>query len=93
MRLVEQTLGVGFFHYGPRLWMVGEVEPLKALEDPASSAAIIERILQEYPGFILRPEDTFYRIRKAPSSPDLPHEYDSPPAAQAGSGRLAACRT
>ncbi|WP_341649119.1 hypothetical protein [Thauera humireducens] len=21
MRLVEQTLGVGFFHYGPRLWM------------------------------------------------------------------------
>lgn len=88
MRLVEQTLGVGFFHYGPRLWMVGEVEPLKALEDPASSAAIIERILQEYPGFILRPEDTFYRIRKAPSSPDLPHEYDSPPAAQAGSGRL-----
>jgi hypothetical protein len=88
MRLVERTLGVGFFLYGPRLWMVGEVEPLMALEDPASSAAIIERILQEYPRFILRPEDTFYRIRKAPSSPDQSHEYDSPPVAQAGGGRL-----
>lgn len=88
MRLIERTLGVGFFHYGPRLWMIGEVEPLKALGDPVSSPAIIERILQQYPGFILRPRDTFYRIRKAPSSPDQPYEYDSPPVALAGNGRL-----
>lgn len=88
MRLFERSLGVGFFHYGPRLWMIGECEPLKALADPASSAAIIDRILQEYPGFILRPEDTFYRIRKAPGSPDQPHEYDSAPIALAGNGRL-----
>ncbi len=88
MRLIERTLGVGFFHYGPRLWMIGEVEPLKALQDPASSPAVIERILREYPHRTLPPEDTFYRIRKAPSSPDQPHEYDSPPLALAGNGRL-----
>ncbi len=88
MRLIERTLGVGFFHYGPRLWMIGEVEPLKALGDPASSPAIIERILHEYPGLIMRSEDTFYRVRKAPSSPDQPHEYDSPPVTLAGNGRL-----
>lgn len=88
MRLIERTLGVGFFHYWPRLWMVGEVEPLKALADTSSSPAIIERILQEYPELILRPEDKFYRIRKAPRSPNEFHEYDSPPVALAGTGRL-----
>jgi hypothetical protein len=28
LRLIEQAIGVGFFYYGPRLWMVGEVDPL-----------------------------------------------------------------
>ena len=28
LRLIEKAIGVGFFYYGPRLWMVGEVEPL-----------------------------------------------------------------
>lgn len=88
IQLIERTLGVGFFHDGPRLWMIGEVEPLKALADIGSSPAIIERILQEYPGLILRPEDKFYRIRKAPVSPADFHEYDSPPVAIAGNGRL-----
>src|SRR5580765_5406799 len=32
IRLLEKTLGVGFFHYGPMMWMVGEVEPLKDLQ-------------------------------------------------------------
>ncbi len=36
VRLFERLLGIGFFHYGPRLWMVGEVEPLKALQRPKS---------------------------------------------------------
>lgn len=87
-RLIESILGVGFFHYGPRLWMVGEVEPLKALQDEASSGQIIERVLGEYPGRLLRSEDFFYRIRKAPRSPDLPYEYDSPPPGVAACGRL-----
>src|SRR5207249_3328191 len=54
IRLIERTLGVGFFYYGPRLWMVGEVEPLKALQDPASRLSITSRILQQYPAKLLR---------------------------------------
>ncbi|MCF6257447.1 MAG: hypothetical protein L3J98_11940 [Gammaproteobacteria bacterium] len=41
IQLFEKTLGVGFFHYGPRLWMVGEVEPLKELEDKSSRFSVI----------------------------------------------------
>jgi hypothetical protein len=88
MRLIERALCVGFFHYGPRLCMIGEVEPLKALQNPTSSSTVIGRILREYPERTLRPENTFYRIRKAPSSPDQPDEYDSPPLPLAGNGRL-----
>jgi hypothetical protein len=32
LHLIEEKIGVGFFYYGPRLWMVGENEPLKALQ-------------------------------------------------------------
>ncbi len=31
LRLIQKAIGVGFFYYGPRLWMVGEVEPLNRL--------------------------------------------------------------
>lgn len=88
LRLIERVLGVGFFRYGPRLWMVGEVEPLKALQDSTSSSSVIQRILAEYPGRVLRPDEEFYRIRKAPGRPDQPSEYDSPPSAACGNGRL-----
>ena len=87
-QLIARILGIGFFHYGPRFWMFGEVEPLKALQDQASSHRIIERILGEYPGRLLYQEDTFYRIRKAPQFPERFHEYDSPPIDIAGNGRL-----
>src|SRR5690242_18451398 len=49
VRLMERAIGVGFFHYGPRLWMIGEVEPLRALQQSASRAPVIHRILAEYP--------------------------------------------
>jgi hypothetical protein len=88
IRLIEPTIGVGFFYYGPRLWMIGEVEPLKALQQPASRAAIIERILSEYPTTFLRAGENFYRIRKDPKQPKDFAEYDSPPIASAGAGRL-----
>ena len=32
VRILEEILGVGFFQYGPRLWMFGEVEPMKDLQ-------------------------------------------------------------
>ena len=88
VELIERLLGVGFFYYGPRLWMVGEIEPLKALQKPKAHSSIVERIVREYPARIVGPEEPFYRVRKAPKMPSEPHEYDSPPSAMAGTGRL-----
>ena len=88
IRLIERTIGVGFFYYGPRLWMVGEVEPLKALREPSLRLSIISRILAEYPTTLLCEAEAFYRIRRDPKKPDDFGEYDSPPLALAGSGRL-----
>lgn len=88
MRLIERTLGVGFFRYAPRLWMLGEVEPLKALQDSTSCSSIIARILSEYPERILGPDEVLYRIRTAPRMPDNPQEYDSPPNLMTCNGRL-----
>jgi hypothetical protein len=68
--------------------MVGEVEPLKALQEPSSRAAVIDHILSEYPTTLLPVEESFYRIRKAPKNTEDCGEYDSPPLAVAGTGRL-----
>lgn len=86
LRLFEKTLGVGFFRYGPRLWMIGEVEPLKALQQPEDRAKVVERIISEYPPLVLAPTDSFYRLRREPKDPTSPSEYDSPPIC--GDGRL-----
>lgn len=88
VELFERLLGVGFFHYGPRLWMLGEVEPLKALQEATSRGAIVKRVLDEYPARELDPPFSFYRIRKDPKSPLEHSEYDSPPNSISGSGRL-----
>ena len=88
IELIGKTLGVGFFYYGPRLWMVGEVEPLKALQEERSRAAIIERLIEEYPSIHLDERQLFYRIRKAPKDPTDAAEYDTPPTEFLGSGRL-----
>jgi hypothetical protein len=88
LRLIEDGLKVGFFPYFPRLWMVGEVEPLTALRNAASRQAVISRILNEYPGRILNPDESFYRLRKAPASPSKFAEYDAPPEGTSGCGRF-----
>jgi hypothetical protein len=88
LRLIEDSLKVGFFSYQPRLWMVGEVEPLLALRNASSRQAIISRILNEYPGRILNTDESFYRLRKAPASPSKFEEYDSPPEGTSGCGRF-----
>src|SRR3989441_1938371 len=44
VQLISQKGRIGFFHYGPRFWMFGEIEPLKDLQDSAKRDAIIERI-------------------------------------------------
>lgn len=88
VELIENTAEIGFFHYGPRLWMVGEVEPLKALQEPATRPEVIERVLREFPERILPSGARFYRLRISPQSPADPLEYDSPPVSLAGRGRL-----
>lgn len=88
VRLFERLLGVGFFHYGPRFWMIGEVYPLKDLQTKKGQATVIARILSEYPTRLLEPEEAFYRIRVNPSEPGDPAQFDSPPPQFAGRGRL-----
>lgn len=87
-KIIEEAGKIGFFHYGPRLWMLGEVEPLKKLQEPSTRSLIIDRIIQEYPERILSTGATFYRIRINPDSPSEPNQYDSPPSAICGGGRL-----
>jgi hypothetical protein len=86
LRLIETATGFGFFHYGPRLWMVGGVEPLEALQDPERREPVVRRIIGEYPAATLASGEVFYRVRKGPARPDDPAEYDSPPVS--GAGRL-----
>jgi hypothetical protein len=79
---------VGLFHYGPRLWMLGEVEPLKRLQNIDTRAEMIEKVLQKYPAFDWSNTQTFFRVRVNPKSPEEYSEYDSPPAQYLGKGRV-----
>lgn len=77
--LLERLLGVGFFHYGPRLWMVGQNDQLLALESRDKRGAVVRRIISEYPARVVATSETFYRVRKDPGRPQDQSEYDSPP--------------
>lgn len=88
LRLIERLLGVGFFYYGPRMWMIGHIVPLIELQDTSARRTVIERVLREYPARTLGQDTHFYRIRIAPRVPGGNHEYDSPPDAFLGSGRF-----
>ena len=85
--LFEAELGVGFFYYGPRLWMAGEIEPLKRLQREESRGEVIDRILREYGVTKLTNIDRFYRIRKCPKPASDVAQYDSGPA-EHPNGRL-----
>lgn len=76
---LSDILGIGFFDYGPRLWMLGEIEPLKQLQNIKTRKRILEKIVDTYPEQQLTPKDIFFRIRKSPQTPSLKDEYDSPP--------------
>lgn len=89
-KLLGDAAGVGFFHYGPRLWMLGEVEPLKALLNADTRDEIVTRILREYPERTIPTTERLLRLRKNPADPTAPEEYDTPPAGRRGGGRLGA---
>lgn len=82
IELIENAINVGFFYYGPRLWMIGEIEPLKSLQSKSERAEIFERIIKEYPTRILAKNEIFYRLRKNPENPSDYNQYDSPPVSE-----------
>lgn len=84
LRRIEMATGRGFFRYRPRLWMVGGVERLKALQDPERREPVVRRIISEFPAATLASGEVFYRVRKSPLRPNDPAEYDSPPVARTG---------
>jgi len=68
--------------------MVGEVEPLKDLQNTETMNSVVDRIINEYPSRTVDKHEIFYRIRKAPNKPDNWVEYDSPPEHIESFGRL-----
>lgn len=88
LRLIESAIGIKFFYYGPRYWMIGENEPLKSLQKKKERKAIIDRIIKEYPIDVLDKNRTLYRLRKNPLNKTLHSEYDSPPEISLKKGRL-----
>jgi hypothetical protein len=89
LKVFEDKLRVGFFPYGPRMWMLGEIEPLKALQRPESRAKILRRVVSEYPKVALASQQLFYKVRVNPTVPADPGEYDSAPPAAHTDSRLA----
>lgn len=86
--LISQLLGIGFFHYGPRLWMYGHVWPLQELLAPATRAAVIARVLKEFPERVILTGDLIYRLRVGEIESNSPGEFDAPPIQHAGRYRL-----
>lgn len=86
--LLGNAAGIGFFHYGPRLWMLGEVAPLKELQEESTRCHVVDRILREYPERTIPTDERLARLRKRPTDPSNPEEYDSPPPGSRGAGRL-----
>jgi hypothetical protein len=88
VKKLQRELGIGFFEYGPRLWMVGNIEPLQRLQKPSSRGAVIDDIIRRYPHRTYQAGRLFYRLRSNPKHPNEPGEYDAPPLEYAGRGRL-----
>lgn len=86
VKLLEKILKVGFFHYGPRLWTLGHIEPLENLQSTTTREKVIERIITGFPVKYLDCQESFYRIRKNPDFPNNSDQYDSNP--NPGNGRL-----
>jgi hypothetical protein len=89
-RMIENALGVGFFHYGPPLWRLGEIEQLTELRDPDSQAAAAARLVRRFPQRQLQIGSSFYRLRLgvAEGQNNEASQYDAPPKGFAGEGRL-----
>lgn len=88
IKLLEDVAEIGLYFYGPRMWMLGEIEPLKSLQDDNKKETIIDEIIDKYPHRELSTDQYFYRLRKDPGNPNNISEYDSPPSNLSGGGRF-----
>lgn len=88
VKLIEQAGEIGLFNYGPRSWMLGEVEPLKSLQNDDERNEVIENILKSYPIRELTGKDYFYRLRVNPKISDYSGEYDTSPEVNLGKNRF-----
>lgn len=88
LQILEKFSTMGLFYYGPRLYMIGEIEPLNGLLDSDKRNDVINTILDKFPTKIINSEYKFYRIRINPKYPESIIEYCSPPDNYLGKGRL-----
>jgi hypothetical protein len=88
--LIQEVLKIGFLHYGPPLWRLGEIEPLKDLDRPATRDAAAKALVREYSGLSIKETFLFHRLRTrmAEGEEANPLQYDSPPEQFLGTGRL-----
>ncbi|MCK5115748.1 MAG: RES family NAD+ phosphorylase [Candidatus Aegiribacteria sp.] len=68
--------------------MTGNIKPLKDLQDESTRLTVIRRLFSDYPKKLFQPENVFYRLRKSPSDPTQPSEYDTAPEEKSGTQRL-----
>jgi hypothetical protein len=87
-KLIEKYGELGMFYYGPRLWMLGKIRPLKQLQIKKNRDKVIDEIIAKYPKHLLYSEHYFYRLRINPKTPDSFSEYDSPPNNFLGKNRF-----
>lgn len=87
-KLLEQYGELGIFYYGPRLWTLGEIHPLKLLQIKKNRDKVIDEIIAKYPKHLLYSEHYFYRLRINPKTPHSFSEYDSPPNNFLGKNRF-----
>jgi hypothetical protein len=88
VKLIEQAGEIGLFYYGPRFWMLGEVEPLKALQNDDERNQVIEKIIGAFPIIELTDKQYFYRLRVNPKSFHDFDEYDTAPDEHLGKNRF-----
>ena len=88
VKLIEQAGEVGLFYYGPRFWMLGEIEPLKSLQNDDERNEVIEKIIESYPVRELTDKEYFYRLRVNPKISHDYGEYDTAPEEHLGKNRF-----
>lgn len=90
VRLLEDKLQVGLFHYGPPLWRIGEIEQLRNLRDEETRRRAADDLVRQFPDRIVQVGTSFFRVRKNLSEEQEQElsQYDAPPDEFVGTGRL-----